>query len=108
MKKGYINVYELNGKIYLFLHVNGEKPKRYDCWERYDYGDLRKCIFKWLADGVMDAAESRYNKHNEESCAYYCRRIVTVTWTDKGGCNVTPAVKLMGLEGLHAWGVDNV
>jgi len=108
MTKGYIEVYEDDtGRIRLYLHKYGApyKTRVYDCWERCDFGDLRKCIYEWISLGIMAGVESADGKYDEENDRFYASCIVYVSCPGDGGCKVIAITDRMGPAGRHAWGI---
>lgn len=107
MIKGYIKVYEdKTGRIRLYLHEYGAyKTRVYDCWERCDFGDLRKCIYEWISLGIMAGVESVGDRYDEKDDCYTASTIVYVSCPGNGGCKVIAMADRMGPAGRHAWGI---
>ncbi len=107
MLMGRIEVYEDNaGYIRAYVRETGvDEVIVYDCWERCDFGDLRKCVYEWLGTGVLDGVERAYRESEEEDDMRYSMLIVTADRDQYGGVDVHVAAEFMGPAGLHAWGI---
>lgn len=107
MMKGRIEVYEDNaGYIRAYVRDTGVDGVRvYDCWERCDFADLRKCVYEWLGTGVLDGVESTYSEAEEEDDKSYSALIVCADRDQYGAVRVIVGPALMGPAGRHAWGI---
>ena len=107
MLRGTIEIYEDNaGYIRAYVREKGVDGVRvYDCWERCDLGDLRKCVYEWLGTGVLDGVESTYSASEEADDERYSTLIVTADRDQYGGVDVHVAAEFMGPAGKHAWGI---
>lgn len=102
---GAIEVFEDDmGRIRLYLHECG-RSRAYDCWERCDFADLRKCIYEWISLDIMAGVECTYSVSEERDDKRYNRRIVSVYRDPACASSVTVNVAFMGHAGRHAWGI---
>ena len=104
-KPGTIDVFEEGGgRIRAYMHV-GDEAREFDCWERCDFADLRKCVYEWISLNIMAGVECTYSASEEVDDQRYNRRIVHVYRDPVGGSYVQVNNRSMGSAGKHAWGI---
>lgn len=105
MTRGYINVYEdESGHIRAYVHES-DGVKLYDSWERFDSGDLCKCVYEWMRLGIMDGVDAALPEEYEVEDEFSNMLIVSAYRYEYGGGYIYVFHDGMGPNGKHAWGI---
>lgn len=107
MMEGRISVFEDHvGRVRAYVRETGVNGVRvYDCWERFDFGCLRKCVYEWLFTGVLDGVERTYSEVEERNDNFNSTLIVKARRDRYGAVHVRVGSAVMGPAGKHAWGI---
>lgn len=105
-------VYEDNGGFVRCYMIQGDKVRGFDEWERFGFGDLRRCLYNAFAnrfDRIVDSFDGAEFDNDVKTALADDRDrsdlIVTAAVNDVGGAYADVYENRMGPAGCHAWGI---
>lgn len=105
-------VYEDNGGAIRCYMIHGDEVRGFDEWERFGFGDLRRCLYNAFSnrfDRIADAFDGVEFESGVKTALAQDREVsdlvVDARINSEGAAVIDVFTGRMGFAGLHAWGI---